>query len=276
MLRYHASQDRYDAANLGLSSELRHAIDAGELRLHYQPKACVDSGSVHAVEALVRWQHPKHGLLMPNRFLPLAERTDIIDPLTNWVVEAALRDIRDIEHEPPLSVAVNVSARNLSDDDFADHVLDTLARVGMAPERLIVEITETALLADPARAAATLRRLSDAGIQVSIDDFGRGQTSLGYLAELPVHELKIDMSFVQGMLDNSAHCAIVQSIIDLGHNLSLQVVGEGVETGATLEALEAAGCDVVQGYLLAKPMPSAALREWLATVREPVGGAPAR
>jgi diguanylate cyclase (GGDEF)-like protein len=276
VLRYHASQDRYDAANLGLSSELRHAIDAGELRLHYQPKACVDSGSVHAVEALVRWQHPKHGLLMPNRFLPLAERTDIIDPLTNWVVEAALRDIRDIEHEPPLSVAVNVSARNLSDDDFADHVLDTLARVGMAPERLIVEITETALLADPARAAATLRRLSDAGIQVSIDDFGRGQTSLGYLAELPVHELKIDMSFVQGMLDNSAHCAIVQSIIDLGHNLSLQVVGEGVETGATLEALEAAGCDVVQGYLLAKPMPSAALREWLATVREPVGGARAR
>ena len=263
--RYDDSQNHFDAGSLGLVAELRHAIPEGQLVLHYQPKATVPSGGVDAVEALVRWKHPKLGLLSPDCFLPLAEQTDLIDRLTDWVLERALTEIKQAAG-PELAVAVNVSARNLAKDDFAARVLATLRRTGMPTDRLVIEITETALMADPERAAAGLRKLSAAGVRISIDDFGKGNTSLGYLASLPVHELKIDRSFVHDIDANDAHGAIVRSIVELGHNLSLQVVGEGVETDDVLNALESAGCDIAQGFLLARPMPIDKLEEWLRAV----------
>jgi diguanylate cyclase (GGDEF)-like protein len=264
VLRYDPSFDNYDAANLRLVSELRHAIDDGQLVLHYQPQATLSDGHVSAIEALVRWQHPTEGLLYPNQFLPLAEQTDLIDKLTTWVLLEALRDLRDLGAvAPELSVAVNVSARSVVRPSLADDIIDALERLEMPAERLIIEVTETALLTDPAAAVSVLTRLAGAGVRISLDDFGRGQTSLGYLSALPIHELKIDRSFVGDALDNNAHAAIVRSIIELGHNLALSVVGEGVETEDVLDYLRTAGCDVAQGFLLARPMPKDGLASWL-------------
>ena len=264
VVRYDPKHDHYDAANLSLMAEFRHGIDTNQLVLHYQPKAALSTGNVEAVEALVRWQHPSHGLLFPDTFVPLAEQTDLIDKLTIWVLEAALTEIRDLApNSENLTVSINVSARNLCKADFAKKVVEVVNRVGASADRLIIEITETALLTDPVGAAKVLAELHRAGVRVSIDDFGCGQTSLGYLSELPIHELKIDKSFVFDMLDNAAHNAIVCSVIDLGHNLAFRVVAEGVETEAILDALRNAGCDVAQGYLLARPMPVDKLQKWL-------------
>jgi len=265
VVRYDPNDDHYDAANLGLIADLRHAIDEGQLVVHYQPKAALEDGRVEAMEALVRWEHPTLGFLYPDRFIPLAEQTDLIDRLTESVLTRALTDLRDLGDEfADVAVSVNVSARTLGRARFAPQVIKVLESVGVAPERLMVEITETALLTDPPRAAAVLAELDAVGVRVSLDDFGIGQTSLGYLSSLPVHELKIDKSFVLDMLGNPAHAAIVRSIIDLGHNLQLRVVGEGVETDAVLDSLREAGCDLAQGFLLARPMPAEQLRRWMA------------
>jgi EAL domain-containing protein (putative c-di-GMP-specific phosphodiesterase class I) len=182
----------------------------------------------------------------------------------------SLTDIRDLGD---VAVSVNVSARTLGRARFAEQVIAVLADLEIPPERLIVEITETALLTDPPRAAAVLAQLDAIGVRVSLDDFGIGQTSLGYLSSLPVHELKIDKSFVMDMMANPAHAAIVRSIVDLGHNLSLQVVGEGVETDAVFAALREAGCDLAQGYLLARPMPADQLQGWLSKAPRPTSHA---
>jgi diguanylate cyclase (GGDEF)-like protein len=265
VVRYRPDQNHYDAANLSLIGELRQAIDADQLVLHYQPKANLATGEVHAVEALVRWSHPTLGLLYPDRFVPLVEQTDLIDKLTEWVVHRALHDLGALGRAAAdLTVAVNVSARNLGRPGFAEMVIRELGASGIAAERLVVEITETALLADPESAAAVLRQLDALGVEVSIDDFGSGHTSLGYLSELPIHELKVDRSFISDMLVNPAHAAIVRSIVDLGHNLGLRVVGEGVETLETWEVLRATRCDSAQGYLLARPMAVEHLAGWLA------------
>jgi diguanylate cyclase (GGDEF)-like protein len=271
VIRYDPSHDHYDAAKLSLVSELRHAIDAGELVLHYQPQSTLAADRVDAVEALVRWQHPSHGLLYPGTFMALAEQTDVIDRLTSWVLRTALTEVSALGPAAAgLSVAVNVSARNIGRATFADDVIGILAEVGMPAERLIIEVTETALLTDPDHAAAVLAKLAAAGVWISIDDFGRGQTSLGYLSDLPIHELKIDRSFVLDMSSNEAHSAVVRSIVDLGHNLALRVVGEGVETEDALARLRECDCDIAQGFLLARPMPSDALARWLAPVeRQP-------
>ncbi|MBV8979704.1 MAG: EAL domain-containing protein [Acidimicrobiia bacterium] len=279
VVRYDAEQDDYDAAKLGLIAELRQAIDAGQLVLHYQPKAAIADGKVEAVEALVRWEHPVRGLVYPDSFIPVAEQTDLIDKLTDWVLARALDDIKATSGRyAGLAVAVNVSARSLSKRDFAGRVQAALEEAGVPPTRLIIEITETALIADPERAGSALAELDGAGVRVSIDDFGQGQTSLGYLSNLPVHELKIDKSFVFDMLSNPAHAAIVRSIVDLGHNLQLRVVAEGVETDDVLGGLRETGCDVAQGYLLARPMGFLALQAWLAerTRARRQGGKPAR
>ena len=261
---YDSSQNHYEASNLALIAELRHAIDTDQLVLHYQPKVRIADGRVSSVEALVRWQHPTQGLLAPDRFIPLAEQTDLIDRLTSWVVRRALDDLaRFGPHTETLTVAVNVSARNLGHDGFAFDVVEALAAAGVAPHRLYIEVTETALMTDPARAAAVLRELDVAGVRLSIDDFGCGQTSLGYLATLPIHELKIDQSFISDMLNHYGHSAIVHSIVDLGHNLGFSVVGEGVETAEVLSELELAGCDVAQGFLFTRAMPVEQLATWL-------------
>jgi EAL domain-containing protein (putative c-di-GMP-specific phosphodiesterase class I) len=181
------------------------------------------------------------------------------------VLTTALSEVRDIDPRwaGDLTVAVNVSARSISRAGFANGIIRTLEALDVPAERLIIEVTETALLTDPARAASALGELAAAGVKISIDDFGCGQTSLGYLSALPIHELKIDKSFVLDMLESPAHAAIVQSIVDLGHNLALRVVGEGVETQAVLTTLRKAGCDVAQGFLLARPMPADKLKRWL-------------
>ncbi len=263
--RYDKSHDHYDASNLELITQLRRALQDDELVLHYQPKATLPDGKIDAVEALVRWHHPTRGLLAPDRFIPLAEQTDLIDELTAWVLRHALEDLRGFGPDArEVSVAVNVSARNLVRSEFASQVMQILEDANVSPQRLIVEITETALLTDPPRAAKVLRELDAAQVRVSLDDFGIGHTSLSYLSALPVRELKIDKSFVSDMLTNAAHAAIVNSIVDLGHNLSLRVVAEGVETPEVLSALTASGCDLAQGFLLARPMPAAQLRDWLA------------
>jgi EAL domain-containing protein (putative c-di-GMP-specific phosphodiesterase class I) len=261
--RYDPSLDHYDAVSLSRVTQLRRAIDDGQLLLHYQPQSTLADGTVRAVEALIRWQHPADGLLYPGSFLPLAEQTDVIDKLTHWVLRTALSEIGDLGAEHPISVAINVSARSVVRAKFADEVIEILEELDLPAERLIIEVTETALLTDPKRAAGVLARLADAGVKISLDDFGQGQTSLGYLSALPLHELKIDRSFVGDMLDNPAHAAIVRSIIDLGHNLDLRVVGEGVETDQTLTSLHDSGCDVAQGFLLARPMPAREIAEWI-------------
>jgi diguanylate cyclase (GGDEF)-like protein len=269
-VRYEPALDHYDAGNLTLMSQLRQAIDEDQLVLHYQPQMTLADGRMGAVEALVRWQHPTRGLLLPGTFMELAEQTDLIDKLTHWVLDRALEDLGALDDET--RVAVNVSARSIVRASFADEVIAALNRSGVAPGRLTIEVTETALLADPERAAGVLTRLAGAGVRVSLDDFGRGQTSLSYLSALPITELKVDRSFVADMLENSAHAAIVRSIVDLGHNLLLRVVGEGVETEEVLEELRGCGCDLAQGFLLARPMPISELRRRLTQPRALVVG----
>ncbi len=261
VIRYDPSQNHYDAANLALVSELRVALDADQLVLFYQPKISLQDGRVDAVEALIRWRHPELGLLPPDRFIPLAEQTGLIDRVTEWVATRAIADLSGWRDD--LSVAINVSARNLGHPSLVPLLINSLAAARIEPARLYVEITETALMTDPERAAVVLQDLRRAGIGISIDDFGTGQTSLGYLVALPIDEIKIDRTFISDMTVSVGHHSIVQSIIDLGHNLGLHVVGEGVETDEIASALIAAGCEVAQGYLYARPMPAEELSDWL-------------
>ena len=266
--RYDVRRDQYDAATLGLVAELRQAIDSEQLVLHYQPQRDLASGRTAAIEALVRWQHPTRGLLMPDTFLPLAEQTDLIDQLTRWVLRRALTDLQQLgEAGAELTVAVNVSARGIGRGELANDVIEILHELAVDPRRLVIEVTETTILADPARAAIELCRLTAAGVKISLDDFGQGQTSLGHLSALPLAELKIDRGFVDDMLEHPAHAAIVDSVIDLGHNLGLRVVAEGVETREVLVHLGDRGCDLVQGYLLSRPVPLDKLASWLAAER---------
>jgi diguanylate cyclase (GGDEF)-like protein len=273
VVRYDESFEHYDAANLALVAELRHAIESDQLVLHYQPKVTIGDGRCRSVEALVRWRHPTHGMLYPDRFIPLAEQTDLIDRLTEWVVSRALEDLKQFgTGTGELTVAVNVSARNLGRAGFAGKVVSLLDQAGVTADRLSIEITETALMIDPTRAAAVLAELDRSGVRLSIDDFGCGQTSLGYLSTLPIHELKIDRSFIADMLVHPAHAAIVSSIVELGHNLGFHVVGEGVETAEVLAGLAASGCDVAQGYHFARPMAPDLLAPWLASgATQPTG-----
>jgi diguanylate cyclase len=269
--RYDVGQNHFVASDLALMADLRLAIDNDELTLHYQPQISVASGKVEAVEALVRWEHPGEGMIHPDRFIGLAEKTDLIDRLTDWVIERALADAVQFRFSASeLRIAVNISARNLSKTGFSSKVVRALVRSGFAPERLILEVTETALMTDPLRATQSLEELGAAGVSLSIDDFGVGQTSLSYLSSLPISELKIDRSFITDMRHDESHAAIVRAIVDLGHNLGLRVVGEGVEDEAVFHELNVVGCDVAQGYHFARPMTIDGLNEWLVQHHAPL------
>ncbi|MCF6745150.1 bifunctional diguanylate cyclase/phosphodiesterase [Blastococcus sp. KM273128] len=238
--------------------ELRRAIRDGELRVHYQPRVSVADGRVTGVEALVRWEHPERGLVPPAEFIPLAEQTGLIRPLTDAVLDQALtagRRWRDAGLE--LTVGVNLSARSLLDTGLADRVAELLLAHALPATALELEITESAAMKDPGRALEVLHRLRDLGVELSVDDYGTGHASLAYLTRLPVGTLKIDRSFVQTMELDAADRTIVRSTVDLAHSLGLQVVAEGVETRATWEELARLGCDSAQGYWLARPMPDA-------------------
>jgi diguanylate cyclase len=255
---------RFDPGGLALVAELRRALAEDELVLHYQPKISLSSDRVHSLEALIRWQHPTRGLLAPAEFLPIAESTGLIGDLTTWVLECAAREMRRWNDQGlDLSVAINVSPRSLGDTGLPDQVLDVLADHAIPAHRLTVEITENGVMDDPARAAEVLARLHMAGVGVSLDDFGQGATSLTHLARLPLDELKIDRAFVVAMRTSVEDHHIVRSVVELGRQLNLTVVAEGVEDRESVEVLEAFGCQVVQGYLYARPMPPVALTEWL-------------
>jgi diguanylate cyclase (GGDEF)-like protein len=256
--------DRRDPARLLLVGELRRAIRDRELVLHYQPKAALRNGEVGSVEALVRWIHPERGLIPPDEFIPLAERTGLMKPLTSYVIDEALRQCAEWREQGlNLAVAVNLSMRNLLDVSFPDEVAELLRARNIEPSLLEFEITESTVLVDPARSKLVLDRLSGMGLRLSIDDFGTGYSSLAYLKRLPLNELKIDRSFVMHMLENEDDAVIVRSTIDLGRNLGLEVVAEGVEDAPTWDALASLGCDVAQGYYLSRPVPAEELGKWL-------------
>ncbi len=255
---------QFSPIRLALISQLRRAISADELVLHYQPKLDLRTNRITSVEALLRWQHPTRGLLPPSEFLDVAESTGLIDPLTDWVLAHAIEQIAQWRREGlDLGVAVNVSGRNLRNDSLATTVEGLLEHNKVDARLLKIEITETALIADPVRAAAMLRRLCVLGVGISLDDFGRGYTSLSQLGTLPLRELKIDASFVSSMLTNASHRTIVNTVIDLGHNLALEVVAEGAETDDIVQALSDLGCDTAQGWALTPALMPHELSDWV-------------
>jgi diguanylate cyclase (GGDEF)-like protein/PAS domain S-box-containing protein len=255
---------RHNTARLTLMGELRRALDQHEFLLHYQPKARLADGEVHAVEALVRWQHPERGLVAPDEFIPMVQQTGLIKPLSLYVIDAALHQCHAWLREGlTLAIAVNVSARNLIDSDFPAHVAELLARWQIEPRLLELEITESAMLTQPSRTKRILQQLSAMGLRLSIDDFGTGYSSLSHLRKLPVNEIKVDRSFVMNMDEDEDNATIVRSTIDLGRNLGLDVVAEGVENAEVWRQLRALGCTAAQGYFLSRPLPAAELADWL-------------
>jgi diguanylate cyclase (GGDEF)-like protein len=254
-----------DAGRLQLLGDLRRALDAGDqLALHYQPKIDLGSGVVCGAEALLRWNHPVRGAVSPAEFIPIAETTGLINRLTVCVLRHAIGQARAwLDDGNPVTIAVNLSSRCLLDPTLVEQVTGLLHEFGLPPTLLRLEVTETAVMANPALALATLTRLHDLGIKLSIDDFGTGYSSMSYLKRLPIDELKVDRSFVAGMDSDRDDAALVRGTIDLGHNLGLTVVAEGVETAAHVAALRKLGCDVAQGYHYARPMPAAAFTGWL-------------
>jgi diguanylate cyclase (GGDEF)-like protein len=260
---YDVSLNDHSPERLGLLGQLRRAIDNGELVLHFQPKVALPGADVCGVEALVRWQHPQRGLIPPGDFIPLAEHTPLIRPLTRFVVNAALEQCaRWRDAGRMLTVAVNISARNLLDEHFVEEVQELLAHWQVPASCLELEVTESAIMADPDRARRILTRLAGCGVTLSIDDFGAGYTSLAQLKDLPVHQLKIDRSFVAPMAADPSNALIVRSVVELGHNLGLTTVAEGVEDAATCDSLGAMGCDVAQGYYVCRPMAADQLEAW--------------
>ncbi len=262
---YSEAHEPHDPSRLALLGELRQALDANQLVLHYQPKVDLRTRKVVGAEALLRWTHPRRGLVPPDEFIPLAEQTGLMRPLTRWVLDRAVGEAKGFKRDGrELAVAVNVSARNLHDTQIVDQVADTLLTHDMPAERLQLEVTESAVMSDVGRAAEVLGGLTRRGVTVSIDDFGTGYSSLSLLRRLPVGELKIDRTFVMGMDGNGGEdTAIVRSTSELAHNLGLSVVAEGVEDQETLDALTLMGCDHAQGYHIARPMPADELVRWL-------------
>jgi diguanylate cyclase (GGDEF)-like protein/PAS domain S-box-containing protein len=265
---YAPDTDRHSRERLGLLADLRHAIDRGDLLVHYQPQLDVRTHTLTAVEALVRWPHPTRGLLPPDEFIPLAEQTRLIQPLSRWILAAALRQCASWRAAGlDIPISVNLSVYDLRDHDLPDVIAEALVKYGVPADRLRIEITESSLMANPPRAREILARLRVQGVQIAIDDFGIGYSSLAYLKSLPVDELKIDRSFVREMASDAGSRAIVRAIIDLADVLGLRVVAEGVEDAATLAALAALGCDVAQGYHFARALAPADLARWADAMR---------
>lgn len=272
---YAAEHDRVGPSPLTLLGELRQAVDEEELVLHYQPKVEIATGRVASVEALARWQHPERGLLGPMEFIPVAEQTGMIKPLTSWVLDAALRQCRAwADAGVPLRVAVNLSASNFLDAGLPNEIAHLLDKWGLAPDQLQVEITESTIMSIPARTTGVLAHIHEMGVTLSIDDFGTGYSSLARLQKLPVDELKIDRTFVGNLADHGGDAFIVSSAIDLGRHLGLNVVAEGVETASQWARLAELGCHTAQGYYISRPLPAPELLGWL-EAWQPSSGSPA-
>ncbi|MBI5891002.1 MAG: EAL domain-containing protein [Nitrosomonadales bacterium] len=259
--------------HLSLLAGLRHAIERNEFVLYYQPKVRFAAGEIGHVEALVRWIHPERGMIPPDQFIPYAEHTGYIRNITRWVIEEAFRQRKEWEQmQLPLTVSVNISARDLVNADLPRVIAELMDKYGASPDWMCLEITESAIMGDTKRALSILDELHDMGITLSVDDFGTGYSSLAYLKKLPVSELKIDQSFVFHMADDKDDATIVRSTIEMGHNMGLVVVAEGIENKATWDMLNDMGCDLAQGYYIGKPMPADALLKWLAQAPWKVSG----
>jgi diguanylate cyclase (GGDEF)-like protein len=262
---FHGDSELENRERLSLMAELRSAIAENQLRLYCQPKADMPSGRVRSAEALVRWVHPERGLIMPDRFIPLAERTGLINPLTYWVLNAALgQSYAWREEGVELPLAVNLSARNLLDPRLLDRLAGLIATWGAKPEWLQFELTESALMQDPAGALDVLQRLSDMGFRLYVDDFGTGYSSLSYLQKLPIDAVKIDKSFVLGMQSDTDSGIIVRSTIEMAHHIGLEVVAEGTENRSLWDQLTGFGADVAQGSYISEPIPVGQFRDWSA------------
>jgi diguanylate cyclase (GGDEF)-like protein len=260
-LSYSPAVDPHDPEQLGLVAELRDAARKGELRLHYQPKVDLASGAVVGFEALAYWQHPTRGLLPPGAFVPIAERTGAIRHISRAVLAGAIKQLREWDTvDPNSTVSVNLTAIDLLDVQLPRRLRTLLKRNKVEPRRLCVELTESTVMADPERAQAVLERIAATGVRISIDDFGTGHSSLAYLKSLPAHELKIDKSFISGLMVSRQDRMIVHATIHLAHSLGLQVVAEGVETQEVHNTLRTLGCNHAQGYLYSRPLPITSLR----------------
>jgi diguanylate cyclase (GGDEF)-like protein len=263
---YEIAQDQHSVQRLALAGELRRAIENEELVLHYQPLVDVATGRLLGVEALTRWQHPNRGWIMPDEFVPVAEHTGLVTPMTRYVLDKALEQVATWNREglANISVAVNLCARSFLDGQLLDDVQELLRVHEVDASQLALEITESMIVGDPDRARSMLEQLSDLGVTLAIDDFGTGYSSLAYLRHLPVDEIKIDKSFVLNMADNDSDEILVRSIIDLAHNLNMRAVAEGVEDEQSMARLAELGCDVAQGYHISCPLPVERLESWIA------------
>ncbi|MDP3714259.1 MAG: bifunctional diguanylate cyclase/phosphodiesterase [Mycobacteriales bacterium] len=270
---YESSADRHTVERLALAAELRVALDEGDqIFLEYQPQVSASTGQLQGFEALCRWDHPQHGRLLPDTFLPVAENTGLIGPMTIAIVDTALGAVaswRAQGHD--VTVAVNLSARHISDLALPEAVRGLLRTWDLPGSALVLEVTETVIMADPVRAATVLAELRDLGISLAVDDFGTGYSSLAYLRDLAVDELKIDKSFVQSLESSPDDAVIVRSTIELAHNLGLRVVAEGVETGRALRLLESWRCDTIQGYVVSRPLPASEVLPWIVS-KHPLSG----
>jgi diguanylate cyclase (GGDEF)-like protein len=261
---YDPRNDLNNKRRLAIRLELGSAIKENQLSLYYQPRICLRTGEIAGCEALLRWNHPKLGMVPPGEFLPLVELSESIHPLTDWVLHSTIARIEETAKQGNrIPVAMNISARNLTDSRLVNTIEQLVHQKCLEPELLEIEITENALIKHPQLAVENLERLNQLGISIAIDDFGTGYSSLSYLKKLPLDTLKIDRVFVSDMLTEESDSVIVDSTIELAHNFSLIVVAEGVEDKETLEALAAKGCDQAQGYFIAKPMPAKAFDDWL-------------
>jgi EAL domain-containing protein (putative c-di-GMP-specific phosphodiesterase class I) len=246
------------------ASELHRAIESGELVNHYQPKVDIATGELIGVETLVRWQHPSAGLVYPDRFIAIAEQNDLIEPLTQAVLDEALRQTRRwLDEGLDISVAVNVSMDSLTDLGFADRLTEATLAADVPLERLVLEVTESLLMRDPVAPADILARLRLRHVGVSIDDFGTGHSSLAKLRDIPFNELKIDRGFVHGASRDSDLRSIVEASLAMAHHLNIHTVAEGVEDREDWDFLRAAGCDLAQGYFIGRPMPAEGLLGWI-------------
>ena len=261
---YSLERDSYSPERLALMAELHRAVEKRQLFLAYQPKVDLKTGTITGVEALARWQHPRLGLIPPDRFVTLAERTGFIKTITVWGGKTALTQLQTwMDKGIKAPISVNLSTRTLHDGSFPDQVKELLENYRMAAGQLELEITESVVMMDPVRSLEILKRLSKMGITLSMDDFGTGYSSLAYLKKLPVSAVKIDKSFVMNMLVDQSDAQIVQSTIDLGHNLGLKVIAEGVENRKVWDRLLAMGCDEAQGYFMSRPLTAQEMTNWI-------------